>query len=140
MDSVRFITLSEAADPRLVFLLAAGAKVNAGGDVFRACREFEAENAFRNPTVRVSFDPLTHREATTEPSSRHASPIKPLDSELSPRDTRGLEEIVKLLVVFGANASGLRPTGSDRVIIGDCIWHGNAYTASYLFDGVLKSL
>lgn len=81
--------------------------------MLRACGEFEAENAFCNATVRVSLDPLTHRKATAETSSRHAtsSPIKPLDSELSPGDTRGLEEIVKLLVVFGANASRLRPTG-----------------------------
>ncbi|KAH6986669.1 ankyrin repeat-containing domain protein [Ilyonectria destructans] len=128
----------------VTILLEAGAKVNADENMFRACSGFEAENAFRNATCQVSHDPLTHREATAEASTRHAtsSPVGPLRTDLSPSETRRLEEIVSLLVSFGADSSGLGPTKQrfDHGIIDDCIWHGNAYTARCLFDRVPQSL
>ncbi|KAJ5704801.1 hypothetical protein N7536_000490 [Penicillium majusculum] len=110
----------------VMILFEAGANANAGVNLFKACSEFEEENAFRKATCHVNLDPLTQREIRADVSS----------------DTARLEEIVTLLVEFGADTSGLGPTRQPyaRGIIGDCIWHGKAYTASCIVDQIPRSL
>ncbi|KAJ5982074.1 hypothetical protein N7451_012174, partial [Penicillium sp. IBT 35674x] len=128
----------------VMILFEAGANVNAGGNLFKACSNFEEENAFRKATCHVNHDPLTQREVKADISSKQAasSSINPLRSELFTSDTARLEEIVTLLVKFGADPSGLGSTRQPyaRGIIGDCIWHGKAYTASCIVDRVPRSL
>lgn len=128
----------------VTILLHAGANVSVGGNLFQACSEFEEENAICNATCHVKLDPLTQREAKVDASSENEaiSPFEYPKPKLSTSDTRRLEEIVTLLVSFGVDPSGLRPTErpSSRGIIGDCIWDGKAYTASCLFDRVPHSL
>lgn len=129
----------------VMILLKAGADINAGCDLFEACSEFEQENAFRNATSHVDYDPLTQRETKREPLDSYAksSPANTSKTVLSPRDTRRLEEIVQLLVGFRADPSGLGPMSEPsyrRGIVGDCVWQGKAYTASCLVNNVPHSL
>lgn len=129
----------------VMILLRAGADANAGCDLFEACGEFEQENAFLDATSHVYRDPLTQREAKREPLDERAVPSPATSSKntLSPRDVRRLEEIVQLLVRFGADTSRLGPTNQpsrSRGIIGDCVWQGKAYTASCLIDNIPKFL
>ena len=128
----------------VMILFEAGANANAGGNLFKACRDFEEENAFRKATCHIKHDPLTQREARVDISSKQAasSSIKSPRTELFTSDTARLEEIVTLLVDFGANLSGLGPTRQPyaRGIIGDCIWHGKTYTASCIVDQAPRSL
>ncbi|KAJ5529966.1 hypothetical protein N7527_003359 [Penicillium freii] len=128
----------------VMILFEAGANANASGTLFKACMDFEEENAFRKATCHIKHDPLTQREARVDVSSKQAasSSIKSPRTELFTSDTARLEEIVTLLVDFGANPSGLGPTRQPyaRGIIGDCIWHGKTYTASCIVDQVPRSL
>jgi hypothetical protein len=128
-----------------MILLRAGADANAGCDLFEACGEFEQENAFLDATSHAYYDPLTQREAKREPLEERAvlSPAEPSNNALSTQDVRRLEEIVQLLVSFGADPSRLGPTchpSPSDGIVGDCVWQGKAYTASCLIDNVPKSL
>uniref|UniRef100_A0A8H7K3D0 Uncharacterized protein n=1 Tax=Bionectria ochroleuca TaxID=29856 RepID=A0A8H7K3D0_BIOOC len=129
----------------VMILLRAGADANAGCDLFEACGEFEQENAFLDATSHAYYDPLTQREAKREPLEERAvlSPAEPSNNALSTQDVRRLEEIVQLLVSFGADPSRLGPTchpSPSDGIVGDCVWQGKAYTASCLIDNVPKSL
>lgn len=123
-------------------LLGSGANANAGCDLFEACGEFEQENAFLDATSHVYYDPLSQREAEREPLDERAvpSPTKRSNNALSSQEIRRLEEIVQLLVSFGADTSRLGPTHqpSSSGIVGDCIWQGKAYTASCLIENVPK--
>ncbi|KAJ5643004.1 uncharacterized protein N7484_005511 [Penicillium longicatenatum] len=128
----------------VMILFEAGANVNAGGNLLKACSDFEEENAFRKATCHVNHDPLTQREVRLDASSKQAvsSSINSLGLELFTSDTARLEEIVTLLVNFGADPFGLGSMGQPyaRGIIGDCIWHGKAYTASCIVDRVPRCL
>ncbi|KAH7125069.1 ankyrin repeat-containing domain protein [Dactylonectria estremocensis] len=125
-------------------LLEAGANVHICGYVFKACSEFEEEDALRNATCHTKLDPLTRREIRVDVSNTHEECYlnKSPSTEFSTGDSRRLEEIVKLLVSYGADTSGLGPSkhSSDRGVIGDCVWQGKAYTASCLVDQVPHSL
>ncbi|CAG9982350.1 unnamed protein product [Clonostachys byssicola] len=127
----------------VMILLSAGADPNAGCDLFKACGEFEQENARLTVVNDIYYDPLTLRESEREVSAREAR----LHSTSFPRakvsslDTRRLEEIVKLLIQFGADASRIAKSDSNsHSVVGDCVWQGKAYTASCLIDNVPTSL
>ncbi|KAM0190095.1 hypothetical protein ACHAPI_009607 [Fusarium lateritium] len=118
-------------------LLEAGAKINTGGDLFKACSRFEDENASRAATKHVKHDPLTQREAKEDDLGpcEGSSPSTPDKPKVSVIETSRLEEIVVMLVEYGADVSLLK----DGLIL-KCLWRGKAYTASCLFDRVPLSL
>ncbi|KAM0499195.1 hypothetical protein ACHAP8_005907 [Fusarium lateritium] len=118
-------------------LLEAGANINTGGDLYKACSEFEDENASRSVTKYVKHDPLTQREAMEDDLSPYegSSPSTPAKAKFSVIETSRLEEIVVMLVEYGADVSLLK----DGLIL-KCLWRGMAYTASCLFDRVPLSL
>lgn len=118
-------------------LLEAGASINTGGDLFKACSEFEDENASRGATCHVKHDPLTQRKAKDDDLSPYegTSPLTPAKPKFSVIESSRLEEIVVMLVDYGADVSLLK----DGLIL-KCLWRGETYTASCLFDRVPLSL
>ncbi|VUC29009.1 unnamed protein product [Clonostachys rosea] len=129
----------------VAILLQAGADPNAGCDLFRACSEFEQENARLNVECGIYYDPLTLRESRRELSAREARDAKSYSTKssrakVSPGDTRRLEEIVKLLIDFGADASRIGKSDDDSYgVVGDCVRQGKAYTAACLMLNVPTS-
>lgn len=125
-------------------LLKAGANVRVGGDVFKACSEFEDEDALLKATRHTKLDPLTQKEISADASStdEENDAKRTPSTGFSSADGRRLEEIVGLLVAYGADASGLgQPKhSSSRGVIGECVRQGKAYTASCLVDQVPHSL
>ncbi|KAF4982526.1 hypothetical protein FZEAL_1865 [Fusarium zealandicum] len=131
--------------PETVWILVkAGADTNAGRSLFEACRDFEQDNALRAATGHGSRpDPLTQRETKGE-ASDPAEGYSQLTSDsdvFSTVETSRLEEIVMLIVKYGADASQLKWNESySDGFVGRCMWQGKAYTASCLFDRVPHSL
>ncbi|KAM0283557.1 hypothetical protein ACHAO9_009662 [Fusarium lateritium] len=118
-------------------LLEAGAEINTGGDLYKACAKFEEYNASRAATSHVKHDPLTQREAKDDDLGpcEGSSPSTPEKPKFSVIETSRLEEIVVMLVEYGADVSLLK----DGLIL-KSLWRGKAYTASCLFDRVPISL
>lgn len=118
-------------------LIEFGANINTGGDLFKACSEFEDDNATRAATLHFKHDPLTQREAQDDNlvPCEGSSPFVSAKPKYSVIESSRLEEIVVMLVDCGTEVSVLK----DGLIL-DCLWQGKSYTASCLFDRVPISL
>ncbi|KEY64017.1 hypothetical protein S7711_07381 [Stachybotrys chartarum IBT 7711] len=119
VDANGFSALYDAARsgrPKTVaILLTTGADVHAGADLFKACGEFEEENALYKNKCHIKRDPLSQREITRRKAEDAnsdqdggPSPGKEFGISLSTHETSRLEEIVTMLVEFGAGASALK--------------------------------
>ncbi|VUC29505.1 unnamed protein product [Clonostachys rosea] len=129
----------------VLILLVAGANLYSGGCVFKACGEFEEELARHDAMKRTKLDPLTLREAIPDGQDIYHAylPRKKQPSiEISVGDSRRLEEIVAMLIDYGANTSVLASSkgSTHRGVLSDCVWQGKAYTASCLLNQVPRSL
>ena len=121
-----------------------GANFNVPGcDLFKACSEFEDEEAFCQVSDKIKLDPLTQtKEKPNSDDDSYYGPRATIEEEwkakLSTGESRRLDEIVKILNRAVKDTSSLVSCRQppDPGIIRTCLSEGKAYTAMCLFTHV----